>query len=164
MIQAKHSKAGAGLIIYFSKSSSSVNTSYELKKTVRNAIQATLKYEKIICDTEVSVTFCDNEYIHKINLEYRKIDKPTDVLSFPLVEDINDEGLDLPQLPLGDIVLSLEKAGEQAEEYGYSFLHEVAFLCIHSTLHLLGYDHEKSKEDDEDMCRRQKEIIAEMGI
>ena len=115
---------------------------------------------------EVSVTFTDNEGIRELNKKFREMDKPTDVLSFPLFEggvpedmEEADEGEEKIKIPLGDIVISMEKALEQATEYGHSFEREVAFLCVHSVLHLLGYDHELSEEDEKDMFRRQDEIL-----
>ena len=133
---------------------------YELKLAVRAAVLATLEREGFIYPAEVSVTFCSAEYIHGLNKQYRGVDRPTDVLSFPLYEDGNFDP-DECQLgaALGDIVISVPRAIEQAEELGNSFLREVSFLTVHSTLHLLGYDHERSKEDDELQCRLQKEII-----
>ncbi|MDY3846111.1 MAG: rRNA maturation RNase YbeY [Eubacteriales bacterium] len=151
------------LRIYFSDEGD-VSTDYKLKMTVRRAIAATLEYEKIIRDAEVSVTFCDRDYIHSLNLEYRGVDRDTDVLSFPLNNDIDVDSDDVPMLPLGDIVICLDKAAQQACELEHGFLREVAFLAIHSTLHLLGYDHERSEEDDRDMCRRQKEIVDSLKI
>lgn len=130
---------------------------------VRKAILSTLKYEDVEAKCEVSVTFTDNEGIRALNKEYRNIDRATDVLSFPLVN--YDEGEELEdEVMLGDIVLSLERAREQAEEFGHSFERECAFLCVHSTLHLLGYDHEISDEDDADMRRRQRDIMKKMGL
>ena len=150
------------LMIYF-ENSSGENVTYKLKMLVRKAILTTLEYEGENTDCEVSVTFTDNEGIHAINKEYRNIDRPTDVLSFPQIN--YDEGEELMEGDmLGDIVLSLERAREQAEEFGHSFERECAFLCAHSTLHLLGYDHELSDEDDADMRRRQSEIMEKMGL
>ena len=150
-------------MIYFtSKNVKCVN--YDMLMTIRRAIETTLDYEKVIRDTEVSVILCDKDYIHELNSEYRNIDGPTDVLSFPLNNDIESDSNDTINLPLGDIVICIEKAQEQAKEYGHSVLREIAFLAIHSTLHLLGYDHEISESDDEDMCRRQKEIVTSLNI
>ena len=150
------------LMIYFENSAPEAIT-YKLKMLVRKAILATLDYEGVDVDCEVSVTFTDNEGIHAINKEFRNIDRPTDVLSFPQVN--YDEGEELMEGDmLGDIVLSLERAREQAAEFGHSFERECAFLCAHSTLHLLGYDHELSDEDDADMRRRQSEIMEKMGL
>lgn len=130
------------------------------KSLVRLAILATLMHEDFPHDARVSVTFGDNAYIHKLNREYRKVDRPTDVLSFPMYEDGNipDEEC-IPYAELGDIVLSLERAYAQAEEIGTPKLREVVFLTVHSTLHLLGYDHEKSEEDDALQCERQRVIM-----
>ena len=102
-----------------------------------------------------------------LNREYREKDAATDVLSFPMYEaDELPKGGDADgeTVTLGDIVLSVERAAEQAAELGHSTEREIAFLCIHSTLHLLGYDHERGEEEDEDMCRRQREILLKMGL
>lgn len=152
------------LFIRFGKTEETC-VNYELKSTVRRAILGALNYEMPNGDFEVSVTFCDNEYIHKLNKEYRSIDKSTDVLSFPMYEreEIAKE-VSFGPVMLGDIVISLERAKEQAEEIGHSFLREVSFLAIHSTLHLLGYDHERSKEDDEAQCSAQREIFKTLNF
>jgi probable rRNA maturation factor len=113
----------------------------------------------------VSVTFCDNEHIRKLNNEYRNKDSATDVLSFPMYEDGDFDEIECSMgAVLGDIVISIERAKEQAEEIGNSFHREVAFLTIHSMLHLLGYDHERSPEDEEEQCQRQKAIIETVNI
>jgi probable rRNA maturation factor len=134
-----------------------------LRRLVKAAVGATLDFEDFTADSEVSVTFTDNEKIHVLNREYRDVDRPTDVLSFPLYEG-EELGQAFGPVVLGDIVLSLEKAKAQAEEYGHSFEREVAFLTVHSTLHLLGYDHETSEEDETDMFRRQNAIMDLMGL
>ena len=150
------------LKIYF-ENLSPEKISYKLKMLVRRSILATLDYEDVESNCEVSVTFTDNEGIRALNAEYRNIDRATDALSFPLIN--YDEGEELEdEVMLGDIVLSLERAREQAEEFGHSFERECAFLCAHSTLHLLGYDHELSDEDDADMRRRQSEIMKKLGL
>lgn len=138
---------------------------FELKKTLRAAIRATLKYEKFPHDASVSVTVCDDAYIRRINKKFREKDRATDVLSFPMYEagEWESEG-DFGPIPLGDIVISLERTAAQAKELGHSFLREAAFLAIHSTLHLLGYDHERSAEDEEEQCRRQRDIIESMNF
>ena len=128
-------------------------------------MEATLAYEEVDDHCEVSVTFVDNEEIREINRQFRNIDRATDVLSFPLFdEDGMDAHVEELDCMLGDIVLSLERAREQAIEFGHSFEREVAFLTVHSMLHLLGYDHELSDEDDADMRRRQTEIVEKMGL
>ena len=148
------------LKVYFGQASEDIVVGTRMKGTIRRAIDLTLAYEGFEGNAEVSVTFCDNAYIRELNRDYRGKDKATDVLSFPQF----DEGafpLDTEDvIPLGDIVISLERAKEQARELGNTYTREVAFLAIHSTLHLVGYDHERSPEDDEDMCARQKDIIA----
>lgn len=136
--------------------------SYRMKLACRHAIEETLDYEGFDKDAEVSLTFCDNRKIRELNCSYREKDKATDVLSFPQYEPGKaKQETDTPVL-LGDIVISLERAREQAREVGHRLLDEVEFLCIHSILHLLGYDHEQSAEDEEDMCRRQRDIVAIM--
>ena len=155
------------LIIYFSADEKYCKEMYAVKKIVREAVRATLYAEKFDADTEISVSFRTNESIRKLNLAYREKDSATDVLSFPMytkeeIEEVIPEEDDV--LMLGDIVLSLERAKEQAEELGHGFLREVAFLTIHSTLHLLGYDHELSPEEEEKQCARQREILEEMDL
>ena len=134
-----------------------------MKAIVRKAIFNTLIYEGFDKDVEVSVTFTDNEKIKELNAKYRNKDSATDVLSFPMFASM-DEMEYMDTVPLGDIVISLEKAKEQAHNFYHGSYHELAFLSIHSTLHLLGYDHETSKEDEEDMFRRQKEIMEIIGF
>ena len=155
-----------GLMIYFSTGTDKFKITYRQKLLVRAAILATLAYEGYGQSCEVSVTITDDEGIWAVNKEYRGIDKPTDVLSFPLTdfEQSAEPAADEPAVSLGDIVVSLERAAAQAEEFGHSPERELAFLCVHSTLHLLGYDHELSDEDDADMRRRQREILDQMGL
>ena len=137
----------------------------ELRRVIRRAVYAALKHEGHPYPTEVSVTLCGPEYIHELNKEYRGVDRPTDVLSFPLYEDGQFDEVECRDLcELGDIVLSLPRAKEQAAELGHGFLREVAFLTVHSTLHLLGYDHERSEEEDELQCRLQKEIVTALNL
>ena len=134
-----------------------------LRALVRRAVKASLEYEKVGFAPEVSVTFTDNEGIRELNAAQRNIDRPTDVLSFPLFEK---EDLDYATDgdALGDIVISLQRAREQANEYGHSFEREVAFLTVHSMLHLLGYDHEISEEDEKEMFFKQEEILKTIGL
>ena len=142
--------------VYIQNDQQKLPVTQKLRGLVRRSVNAALKYEDFQRPCEVSVTFTDNEKIRELNAQYRSIDRATDVLSFPLFdEDFEDE----EELALGDVVLSLEKAEEQAKEYGHSFEREVAFLVVHSVLHLLGYDHETSKEDEKEMFFRQEEIM-----
>ena len=152
-------------MIYFMNVQDSFDVTYKLKMLIRRAVIAALEYEGFDNDTEISLTLTDNVGIRALNKEFRDIDKPTDVLSFPLTDY---EGTDLPiddhEISLGDIVISLERAAEQANEFGHSFEREVAFLTVHSMLHLLGYDHVNSDEEDAEMRRRQREILESMGL
>ena len=151
--------------IYFENNQEKETVTYRLKMLIRRAVQEALVYESVEEDCEVSVTFSDNEGIREINRRFRNIDRATDVLSFPLFdEDGMDAHVEELDCMLGDIVLSLERAREQANEFGHSFAREVAFLTVHSVLHLLGYDHELSEEDDADMRKRQTEIVDRMGL
>ena len=153
------------LMIYFSNGTDKYPISYKLKMLIRSAVLATLAYEGYGQVCEVSVTFTDDDGIRAVNKEYRGIDKATDVLSFPLMSfDGSDEPpVDECENMLGDIVLSLEKAGEQAEQFGHSLEREIAFLCIHSTLHLLGYDH-MTEDEEREMRAAQREILSAMGL
>ena len=154
------------LMIYFMNSQEKETVTYALKMLVRRAVCASLDYESFYNNAQVSVTFTDNEGIRVLNSQYRGIDRPTDVLSFPMLDfdGVCDLPIDEEETMLGDIVVSLERAREQAEEYGHSFERETAFLCVHSMLHLLGYDHEDGGEEEADMRRRQSEILENMGL
>ena len=138
---------------------------FRVKSLVKSAIRAALENEKFPYDLLISVTFTDNEGIREKNREYRGIDAPTDVLSFPMYDFKNGE----KPLPgeiceLGDIVLSLERAAEQAEDFGHSYEREVAFLTVHSVLHLLGYDHVNSEEEELEMRQHQRAIMRRLGL
>ncbi len=135
-----------------------------MKAIVRKSIFNTLVYEGFDSDAEVSVTFVDNDRIKELNASYRNKDAVTDVLSFPLYDDFSEIIDNGCAVPLGDIVISLERAARQGYDIGHSIYHEVAFLCVHSTLHLLGYDHETSKEDEEEMFEKQREIMEIIGF
>lgn len=148
-------------MVYINNDQEVIKVTPALRGLVRRAVNATLKYEDFEKECEISVTFTDNEKIHKLNLEYRQVDRPTDVLSFPLFDEEFDEE---EPYALGDVVLSLEKAASQAEEYGHSFEREVAFLVVHSMLHLLGYDHETSEEDEKEMFFRQEEVMKMLKL
>jgi len=117
-------------------------------------------------NAELSLTFVDNPTIHKINLEYRGKDYPTDVISFALEEITEEEvpiiGEDVPRV-LGDIIVSVPKAVSQAEEYGHSFEREIGFLIVHGFLHLLGYDH-MEKADEQEMFALQEDILNKFGL
>lgn len=152
------------LTTYIDEEQTNFEIRASMRAIVRKAIFNTLVYEGFDVDVEVSVSFVDNERIRELNKEYRGKDGVTDVLSFPLYDDFSSIEREEGAIALGDIVISLERAGQQGYELFHSIYHEVAFLCVHSTLHLLGYDHETSPEDEEDMIRRQKEIMEIIGF
>lgn len=136
-----------------------------LQNLVQKVVDTALEHEGFNKKTEVSVLFVDNDQIKEINNDFRQIDSPTDVLSFPMlnfeggkvIESVGDSYLGT--VVLGDIVLSLERAAAQAEDYGHSYEREVGFLVCHSVLHLLGYDHED--ESEREVMRDKEESILE---
>lgn len=139
---------------------------------VSQVVDKVLQYEGCTEDYEISISFVGNEEIRSLNLEYRGIDKATDVLSFPMLEFTEDEleEDDDPEaeyideeIALGDIVISMEKVLEQSEEYGHSFNRELSFLLVHGMLHLLGYDHEEDASEGE-MFEKQELILKEMNL
>lgn len=152
--------------IHFTNEQDKHQVTGELCCLVKAAIYSALEYEDFMKPTEISVTFTDNAGIKEINKEHRNIDSATDVLSFPMAEA--DEEFDINMgtgaVLLGDIVISLERAAEQAVEFGHSFTREVAFLTVHSVLHLLGYDHVTNEADEQEMCAKQEAILDFMGI
>lgn len=152
--------------IYSTNDQNKIELTAALRNTVKKAIVAALDYQEIDFPVEISLTFVDNERIHELNKEYRSKDAPTDVLSFPMFENGEIEYDDESDEPcaIGDIVISLEKAIEQAEEYGHSLEREASFLAVHSVLHLLGFDHEVSDEDDEYMKESAEEILSSIGL
>lgn len=133
---------------------------------VRTLLDYAARQEGVEDGTELSVTFTDNEGIRAINRDYRGKDQPTDVISFALEEmgegEIEITGAEIPRV-LGDIIISVPRAREQAEEYGHSFERELGFLAVHGFLHLLGYDH-MTKEDETEMFGRQNEILDRYGL
>ena len=154
------------IMIYFLNDQEKFKVEYAQKILIRRAVEATLDYEGYRNNAEISVTFTDNKGIQKINNEFRGIDKPTDVLSFPLTDYEGSEAPFADELDgsLGDIVISLERASEQAMEFGHSFEREIAFLTVHSMLHLLGYDHVNSEEEELEMRKRQSDVLKIMGL
>ncbi len=132
---------------------------------VRKSCIATLERENFDGSAEIEVSFVNDEQIHELNLEFRKIDDATDVLSFPLGEngqyDINPAtGAKM----LGDVIISVEHAAAQADLYGHGFEREVAFLTVHSVLHLLGYDHVQGGLEAAIMREKEEAILADLGL
>lgn len=142
---------------------------------IRTIVPAALDYEGCPYEAEVSVILTDNEAIREVNREYRQVDAPTDVLSFPMIEFARESDFshveeavedffnpETGELILGDIIISVEKVAEQAEKYGHSQERELAFLVAHSMLHLCGYDHMEEAER-EVMEQKQREILEQEG-
>ncbi len=142
---------------------------------IRDVAEASLDYEKCPYEAEVNVVLTDNRRIHQVNLEYRNVDRPTDVLSFPGLEFETPSDFsraeemyadcfnpETGQLMLGDIMISVDKVEEQAEQYGHSRERELAFLTAHSMLHLCGYDHMDDGERAV-MEEKQREILNSRG-
>ena len=141
--------------------------SSEAVKLVTDILQFAADKEEIDNGSELSVTFTDNARIREINREYRNKDAATDVISFAMEEQGEDEpsiigGEDIPRI-LGDIIISIERTEEQAAEYGHSFDRELGFLALHGFLHLLGYDH-MTEEDEAVMFTKQKDILADYWL
>ncbi len=149
---------------------------FEYESLAREVISFTLDHENFPYESEVNLTLTDNDGIHEINKMYRQIDRPTDVLSFPMLsyeaagdfsklEDDYDDNFnpDTGEIMLGDIVISVDKVLEQAESYGHTPRREYAFLIVHSMLHLFGYDH-MTQEEAAQMEAKQRQILEEMNI
>lgn len=135
---------------------------------IKKAVRYVLENSALDNGYEISVSIVDNEQIRTLNSRYRNIDKETDVLSFPMLEFVSEEepyetGGGPSEEALGDIVISLEKAVAQAQEYGHTAEREIAFLTVHSMLHLLGYDHIEDK-DRKKMRAREKQILKELDL
>ncbi|WP_243290600.1 rRNA maturation RNase YbeY [Bacillus sp. FJAT-47783] len=141
-----------------------------LTEEEQNKIELLLEFaaeeENVQSGAELSITIVTNEEIRQINREYRGKDQPTDVISFAMEEmgegEVAIQGENLP-VTLGDIIISVEKAKEQAEEYGHSFIRELGFLALHGFLHLLGYDH-MTEEEEKVMFSKQKELLEKYGL
>lgn len=138
----------------------------EYVNMIRDLLEQAARIESVEDGTELSVTFVDNERIQEINRDYRDKDQPTDVISFAM-EDMGEGemeivGVEMPRM-LGDLIISIPRAKEQAEEYGHSFDRELGFLALHGFLHLLGYDH-MTDEDEKAMFGKQKEILEAFGL
>ncbi len=141
-----------------------------LLELIENCAAETLRIEEFPFDAEVSFSITDNSGIRRLNATQRNIDRETDVLSFPMlaleegVLIIEDSDIEDDVVFLGDIVISLEKAQEQATEYGHSLERELGFLTVHSMLHLLGYDHELGPEEEAEMFRKQEEVLELLSL
>lgn len=142
-----------------------------LEERLRTVITASLAAEEVETPCEVNILVTDDAAIHQINLDMRNVDRPTDVLSFPMFElapgekpGQEDADPATGLVPLGDMVLSLERAQAQAQEFGHSVEREVSYLAVHSVLHLLGYDHMDESEMKAQMRSREEAILSQLGI
>lgn len=136
-----------------------------VRMLIRRCCHAVLRMEKFEDSAEISVTFVDNEQIRELNAQYRNKDSATDVLSFPMGENgVYDINHDTGAKILGDIVLSMEMAMEQAKRYGHSLEREIGYLTAHSMLHLLGYDHESGGLAAALMREKEEEVLASLGL
>ncbi|MDD6278904.1 MAG: rRNA maturation RNase YbeY [Ruminococcus sp.] len=156
----------AKLKVYVKNNQSEVKVPVGIRLLIRRCCQAVLITEKYGKDAEVSVSFVSNSEIRKLNKVYRNKDSVTDVLSFPLTGsdgtvEINQE---TGAVLLGDVVISLETAVKQAQNYGHSLEREIGFLTVHSMLHLLGYDHETSQLDQRIMREKEESVLEKLGI
>lgn len=134
------------------------------EELIENVINKVLEQEEFKKECEVSVLIVDDENIRLLNAEHRNKDAATDVLSFPMLDFEEDGPYDIGEVLLGDIVISLERAYAQAEEYGHSIIRELGFLCAHSTLHLLGYDHEDDEESRKVMRQKEEKALSALGL
>lgn len=136
-----------------------------LQKFLERGISEAIRVAEGSEEAEVSLTLVDDSRIHELNREYRGVDRPTDVLSFALQEEAEDEPeiMDFEDEILGDIIISVERARVQAEEYGHSFERELVYLAVHGTLHLLGYNHEV-EEDKVEMRRQEETVMNQIGL
>lgn len=136
-----------------------------MRRLIRKSINSVLVNENMLFDCEVSVTLVSNEEIALLNGQFRNKPVETDVLSFPLGDNgVYDENPETGAIMLGDIVISLEKAFRQAEEFGHSTEREVAFLTVHSMHHLLGYDHENGGEEERIMRMKEEQVLEKMSL
>lgn len=142
-----------------------VRIPFGMRWLIRRCCLAVLKTEGFAEPAEVAVTFVDNEEIARLNGEFRQKPVPTDVLSFPMGENgVYDENPETGLLLLGDIVISAQKAFEQAGLYGHSVRREIGFLTVHSMLHLLGYDHELGPEETARMRAKEETVLSALGV
>ena len=150
---------------------SEVDCPDDVQQLLERVINAALEAEGVELPCEINVLLTDNEGIHQVNLDMRGVDRPTDVLSFPMFDlqpgdkpGMEDEDPDTGLVPLGDMCISLERAQAQAEEYGHSVQRELSYLAVHSVLHLLGYDHMDEGPMKKQMRQREEDILGTLGI
>jgi probable rRNA maturation factor len=139
-------------------------TTPQLRRSFRQAAKAALELLDVDDDLEISLLLTDDEHIRSLNRDYRGIDRATDVLSFAMEEGEHQLTNQQTTRLLGDIIISRERAADQAQQYGHSLLREEVFLFVHGLLHLLGYDHERSLQEEQEMFSLQEQIINQLGI
>ncbi len=155
----------AEVILSFLNRQKTVRIPVGTRPLVRKCCAAVLRAERFGRKAEISVSFVDNGQIHELNAQYRGRDAATDVLSFPLGEDgVYDVNEETGACQLGDIVISVERAMEQAQQYGHSLQREIGWLTVHSMLHLLGYDHETGEEDAREMREKEEAVLQSLGL
>lgn len=142
-------------MIYFDNRQDLIKIDEEIENIVEKSIEAALKEIEFTDDYEVSVSFVGDNEIHELNRDYRGVDRTTDVLSFPMDDEFTNM--------LGDIVININKVIEQAKEYGHSEKREISYLTVHSTLHLMGFDHEE-EEDKKDMRAVEDRVMEKLEI
>ena len=143
----------------------------ELAKMLEETVNTSLTLEGVELPCEVNILLTDDEGIHQVNLAMRNVDRPTDVLSFPMFDltpgeypDEYDIDPETDCVPLGDMCISVERARAQAQEYGHSFEREISYLCVHSVLHLLGYDHMDEGTMKQQMRGREEAIMTALKL
>ncbi|EFM25374.1 translation metalloprotein YbeY [Peptoniphilus duerdenii ATCC BAA-1640] len=142
-------------MIYFDNRQDLIEIDEEIENIVEKSIEAALKEIEFTDDYEVSVSFVGDDEIHELNRDYRGVDRTTDVLSFPMDDEFTNM--------LGDIVININKVIEQAKEYGHSEKREISYLTVHSSLHLMGFDHEE-EEDKKEMRAVEDRVMEKLEI
>lgn len=156
------------MIIYYENDQDKMEINEYLEGRLKEGLNAVAKLHDLTDDTEVGITLVDDERIHEINREYRNVDRPTDVISFALDDDLEDsdepELIDGPEEHLlGDIIISVETANRQGEEFGHGLEREIVYLAVHGLLHLLGYDH-MVEEDKVIMRAKEEEALRAINL
>lgn len=152
-------------LIYFINSQRKVKLDKKIRNKIQSAFDTALEVEGIVEPAEISVTFVSDKRIKEINCEFRNIDKSTDVLSFPMGENgVYDKNPETDNLILGDVVISLEHAVSQAEEFGHSVDREIVYLAVHSIFHLLGYDHVNDEAEAKVMRAKEEIVMKKIGL
>lgn len=150
--------------IYYENSQDKIEISADLEQQLQRGLQVVADLHQLSAQTEVSITMVTDEEIHQLNRDYRKVDRPTDVLSFALDEGDEPELVDGPEEHLlGDIIISAETAERQGQEFGHGLEREIVYLAVHGLLHLLGYDH-MAEEDKVVMRAKEEEVMGLIGL